>query len=145
MTRWTAGFAGFVVAALCANANAQATEPKLLDNGLLAARFYAWGSVGTPAEVSQEERLARAVHRDWRPADIAAARPRANIEGQLYLLCVLRRQDQPTFNRAKAALGWKADATVTTFTGDVLRQEPAAAALGQIERHGCSGLDWPAP
>jgi hypothetical protein len=140
------------IAALCAAIGVFATDvaiaagssPKssMLPESLTQARFYAWGMVGTPGAVSVEESSARELAKGWSPDRIARVMADANPEGQLYLLCILRRNDPSAYAVAKAKAGFKADQQVSVFAGNVLRKVPVSEVTNQIEANACEPLSW---
>lgn len=110
---------------------------------LLEARFYAWGAVGMPAAVSPEEWAARDAYRRASVVQLMDGLSQATSEGQLYLLCILRKRDPVRYAQARSRLRLAAGLEVSTFEGNVLRRERAADILAQFERTGCAPLDWP--
>lgn len=129
------------VAADAAHAAATPQTPALLE-ALAQARFYSWGWVGTPPGPSSEEQAARAVAKSWSAEQLVQALPRANAEGKLYLLCVIRRLHPKAYAGALRDSGLSADTPVSVFTGTVLQTVPARPLIEQLERSRCEPLAW---
>ena len=115
---------------------------KRLPAALANARFYAWGAVGTPGEMSAEEMAARGVAQHGTAKEIRTALSVANAEGRLFLLCVARRKFPDAYPELKRTSGVQADQRISLFSGNVLRQVAAGEVMAQFERSGCEALDW---
>lgn len=128
-----------VAASGAALANGNATAEAVQN-----ASYYSWGAVGTPAVESAGELAARALARDFLPADLVKLIPAARPEGKLYLLCVLRKIAPRDYGKAKALAALTNETRVSTFTGNVMTTESASAVLLQIEASNCGALSWAA-
>ena len=117
--------------------------PVELPAAIAHARFYAWGVVGTPGQISEEEQAARAIARDWSSQKLVASIPQANAEGRLYLLCVLRRKFPTDYPKAKSLAGFSAGQRVSIFSGSVLQKVEAEDLIRQLEASHCAPLGWP--
>lgn len=121
---------------------AEGAEREALPAALANARFYAWGMVGTPGQISIEEMSARGVARKWSLQNIRYRLLEANIEGRLYLLCVVRRNYPDEYQELKNISGIRLGQKVTVFSGSVLQNVDAGALMEQFERSRCEPLGW---
>ena len=122
-------------------AMSSAAEP--LPEALSNARFYAWGMVGTPGEISREELGARRIARDWTAEQLREGLASANAEGRLYLLCVAHRNFPDAYPELKRISGVSGDQRISAFSGNVLRKVAAGEVMAQFERSRCEALGWP--
>ncbi len=137
-------FFALLLPTLAAPADATPSQDAALHT-IATATAYSWGSVGTQAQPSDAERAARAIWKSAAPRNIGAAFDTATTEGKLYLLCLLVRMDRPAFEARARELQARADLMATTFSGNVMRKEPAALIVRQIARSNCEPLDWAEP
>lgn len=122
---------------------AAGATPADLPMAIAQARFYAWGLVGTPGQISDEERAARVIAGDWPSQKLVASISQANVEGRLYLLCVARRKFPDDYENAKSLAGFSAGQQVSIFSGSVLQKVEAEDLIRQLEASHCAPLGWP--
>jgi hypothetical protein len=112
-----------------------------LTQDIQIATAYSWGVVGTPSAPSTAEIAARKLYKYASAEYIYAQSDGGSIEGQMYLLCLLKKKNQLLYKQAKAKLDVQ-KTEVTVFSGSVLSKAPTSTILSQIEKFNCSALDW---
>jgi len=135
-----------VVALMPAGVVLDAAEPSDADSTLQKATSFAMGGVGVAGTMSQGERALREVlKKSDAVARLESMLAQASPAGQLYALLGLRTRDRATYLRALMKYGER-DGSVQTMRGCVLRSEPFAAVVNQID-HGdydaALSRDWP--
>jgi len=99
--------------------------------------------VGTPGQISEEELAARIVAKEWSSGQVVASILHANLEGRIYLLCIMQRKFPSDYARAKSLAGLSAGQRVSIFSGSVLRKVDAGDLIRQLEASHCAPLGWP--
>lgn len=107
-----------------------------------AAEKYSWGKVGVPANSSKEELAAREIYKLGNAMQVYEMLDKANDEGKMYLLCILKKKNQEKYAKAVTAIKNKNE-LISVFSGDVLQKIPMSNVIKQISDHSCDPLDWP--
>ena len=105
------------------------------------ATTYSWGVVGTPSKATPAENAARVLFKNANEKTLTDLRNGATTEGQMYVLCVLKRK-YPKIYRKEIMKTDYSSSQVSIFTGSILSRTSAKNILRQIEKHNCSALSW---
>jgi hypothetical protein len=115
--------------------------PALIED-IKTTAAYSWGVVGTPAATSPAENAARILYKNADEKTILNLLPSATLEGQMYLMCILRKKYPSFYKVTKKKIVFTQMDEVSIFTGDILSKKSVFNVIRQIEKYNCSALDW---